>query len=63
MFSYVNEFEMQIAFNMDDNGERGRDKIRSNTSCRQSASGKPASVHIQRLGVKYTQVHFIKSHR
>lgn len=54
---------MQIAFNMDDNGERGRDKIRSNTLCRQSASGEPAGVHIQRLGVKYTQVHFIKSNR
>lgn len=47
---------MQIAFNMDD--IVGRDKIRSNTSCWQPASGEPDGVHIQ-----YTQVHFIKSHR
>lgn len=33
------EFEMQIGFNMDD---RGLDKIRSNTSCRQAASGELA---------------------
>lgn len=36
---------MQIAFNVDDNG--GRDKIRSNTSCRQPASGELDGVHIQ----------------
>ena len=33
------EFEMQIGFNMDDSG---LDKIRSNTSCRQPASGELA---------------------
>lgn len=33
------KFEMQIGFNMDDSG---LDKIRSNTSCRQPASGELA---------------------
>jgi len=48
---------MQITFNMDDNEGRGRNKIRSNTSCRQSASGRCA------YSASWRQVHLNALHQ